>query len=1019
MSIWTTLLAVPGAGATSSLNLTGINSYATTPDATTFDFTGSFTIELRFRSNGPHDGVLVSKFWQSSGTPLDDSYILSVLSTDTLQARIQTTLQLVDLRAGGPIHDGEWHHVAFVFDTTNHITELYLDGELEASQSLFGLLRNTVEPLRLGAVLAGGGGGSLTLFFNGQMDELRFWNVARRGEQAWCLKDVTLLEQTPGLVSYYRFDEETGNTSFDLIEPDENFTLLSGATFSASEPPFGSRLSGSGQCLCGTVSGIWSAATPTVTLVGDTIRVGAGDSLILNSHTLTIDSTVAQVLVAGKLRATGTIADSSRILGQGTPVADAEIILSGTQPTGFIYTRISGFASNALHISPNVDIEHCLISNNTGCPVTTSATVNILDSRFIGNGTGLHAISGNVNIEQSHFENNGGGIQIENSNLTVDSTDFTGNYRSGAGAAINLALNSATRAEITNGLFSANIAAARNGGAISASGDLSLSGSGDSLIIRDCVFQDNAADSGGGVWVKNVNLRMDGCDFESNTATQAGGGLTAIASFGGLCRVRGDSLTFNGNQGGVASALLLKGIAGNAPVETRIHNSIFANNTHAEASDAPAVRAQAARQISGAGPLFERCLFHDNDNSGGTAGAIAVENAYSTSSAELRNLTVVLNQADSAAVQLSAPAMLRNSIVIENGGTKEITGTNPAVAYCLTSDTQYHGVGGSYYADPAFADFWERDFHLTAGSYAINRGDPNLLYNDPNGTRADVGAFVADDFLATIESLNDVPHDNGRHLMLQWLPSVGDDSRQGITSYNVYRQVNLAVLENYELVAAVPAAQLEGYGRIVPTLADSNAAGIPYYSYFVRAQSVNPLAFWDTPLDSGYSVDNLAPSVPQQLAGIEIPVGAELTWAAVSDSDLAFYAIYRASAPFDPDTTTQVFATCYQPTYVDSTEAGSYYYAIRAVDINGNYSEPSNTTAVDVGTVSPPLELTIALENDSLRLRWLPSPGATEYWIFYRYHVDGYEDFVAATSDTTYLVTLTGSRGFFYIVARR
>ena len=118
--------------------------------------------------------------------------------------------------------------------------------------------------------------------------------------------------------------------------------------------------------------------------------------------------------------------------------------------------------------------------------------------------------------------------------------------------------------------------------------------------------------------------------------------------------------------------------------------------------------------------------------------------------------------------------------------------------------------------------------------------------------------------------------------------------------------VNLSRLdENFELLATVPAAQLEGYGQIVSTLADSNAQGVPYYRYFIRAQSVNPLAFWDTPFDSGYSVDNLAPGTPL-LTGEGMADGVALSWTAAPDSDLAFYYVYRDDAPFDPDTATDV-----------------------------------------------------------------------------------------------------------------
>jgi hypothetical protein len=53
------LLAFGGqAVASSSVHFTGAGSYASTPDASTFDFPGSFTIELWFQSDTVHTGTL-------------------------------------------------------------------------------------------------------------------------------------------------------------------------------------------------------------------------------------------------------------------------------------------------------------------------------------------------------------------------------------------------------------------------------------------------------------------------------------------------------------------------------------------------------------------------------------------------------------------------------------------------------------------------------------------------------------------------------------------------------------------------------------------------------------------------------------------------------------------------------------------------------------------------------------------------------------------------------------------------
>ncbi len=53
------------------------------------------------------------------------------------------------------------------------------------------------------------------------------------------------------------------------------------------------------------------------------------------------------------------------------------------------------------------------------------------------------------------------------------------------------------------------------------------------------------------------------------------------------------------------------------------------------------------------------------------------------------------------------------------------------------------GTGGQHAieADPVFVDPGNGDFHLQASSPCIDTGDPDPMYNDPDGSRADIGCF--------------------------------------------------------------------------------------------------------------------------------------------------------------------------------------------------------------------------------------------------------------------------------------
>lgn len=976
-------VAVNLAGANSSLDLSASNGYAFTPDAPALDFAGSFTIDMRFRTNVAHTGCLLAKFHQNSGTASDDSYYINVKSDGGIEARIQTMTMLITLTAAGSVHDSQWHHVALVYDIDAEIAELYLDGELGDSAALSGTLRDNSESLRLGTLRTTS---SLTDFFNGNIDELRLWNIARRGAQASCLKDVTLLIDTPGLISYYPFDEEAGSTSNDLVSPFENFSFISGAGFSSAEPAFLSRLSGPGACFCGELSGTFTQLDPALTLVGDTITVPEGDTLAIASNTLILDSTVARVNVLGRLSLTGTVADSTYVLGQYTSASDAEIHLLApdTVIAELAFTRISGLTSRPLHAHSPIAIQHSAFTENSGGALLLNNVAAIDTCSFNGSDTVA--------------------VVIENGLADWNGCEFTAN-----GGAMSLSGPCSVFVKQSN--FYENVKSGGAGGAIDGLGNFNGT-TGSYLALDNCQFTSNMSNNGGAIRLEDFNVMIHACQFTSNSANTGVGGLKVTATSGNLSRVHIDSTDFTGNIGEDGSAIGLTGV--DAAVEFYLSDAVLSDNFGTGGT----IAGWSVGQITGYSALIERCRFFDNNAESGSTSAISLVVPSSPAAIVLQALTIVANTASANAVYLNIPAVVRNCIITENSGTEQISGLAPSVVYCITTDTEYHGIGGNFAADPLFEDYLNRDLRLTAGSPAINRGDPNPFYNDADGTRADIGAIPADDFSPLIQSVLDIPADNGRHVMIQWLPSPGDDHRAGIASYQIFREVNLPLDENYELLADIPASQLPGYGRIVTTLADSNASGQPYFSYFVRANSSNPLAFWDTELDSGYSVDNLAPQAPALLAELVVDQ-VNLHWSAAPDSDLAYYELYRATETFNPDTVEAYISTA-DTFFVDNEllEDG-YAYRIRAVDINGNYSDASNEQWVDVVPLDAPLNLTIQLVGPLLELRWIPVAEASRYHVYRADALDEPGELIGTTTDLFYFTSITVDQRFYWVVAER
>lgn len=100
----------------------------------------------------------------------------------------------------------------------------------------------------------------------------------------------------------------------------------------------------------------------------------------------------------------------------------------------------------------------------------------------------------------------------------------------------------------------------------------------------------------------------------------------------------------------------------------------------------------------------------------------------------------------------SAPIFMNNIVSFtEDGGGFVVIGVcAPMLSYNLFWDNtggDYIGIGpgtGDLTGDPAYIGGTPFDYHLTIVSAAIDRGNPDPQYRDPDGTRNDCGAFYFD-----------------------------------------------------------------------------------------------------------------------------------------------------------------------------------------------------------------------------------------------------------------------------------
>lgn len=230
---------------------------------------------------------------------------------------------------------------------------------------------------------------------------------------------------------------------------------------------------------------------------------------------------------------------------------------------------------------------------------------------------------------------------------------------------------------------------------------------------------------------------------------------------------------------------------------------------------------------------------------------------------------------------------------------------------------------------------------------------------------------------ASITSVQDIPNDQGLQVSVEWTRSghdfVGDP--QQIVEYAVYRQIDSSLSRipgrmptpsfddlspvaradaermlqaGWYFLLTVPVLTEDSYAVVVPTLADSTITGGQHLSTFrVTSLTATPGVFFHSPPVSGYSVDNLAPGVPQGIAANYGPDSVGLDWLDAPEIDFQFYRVFRSTDPdFIPSPATLVQETS-ESSWTDVVpDAWSYHYKIATVDFSGNEGLPGSADVV-------------------------------------------------------------------------
>ena len=183
-------------------------------DDNSLDMTNALTIEAWIFANTVGGGAqtIVSKTGNTNnGFALSTSNGWSSIDFQIKNGGAVTTISAV----GIAIENG-WHHIAATYNSISGM-KIYVDGNFINSTGVTGGLASNAQQLTIGAQHDGAGSADsdYSNFFNGNIDELRIWNVERTLAQIRYTKETPLQGNEVGLAAYYQFNQGTvgGNNS--------------------------------------------------------------------------------------------------------------------------------------------------------------------------------------------------------------------------------------------------------------------------------------------------------------------------------------------------------------------------------------------------------------------------------------------------------------------------------------------------------------------------------------------------------------------------------------------------------------------------------------------------------------------------------------------------------------------------------------------------------------------------------------------------------------------------------------
>jgi len=223
-------------------------AYASLPDLGLGQYAG-FTVQAWFNASN------ISSAWQriidlGNGSP-SDNIVLGVNGSQ-IEISLYNGSTGNTYAAGPTLASNTWYQVTAVVNGTT--ATLYLNGQQVGTTSSLPQLRNVARPNNYW-----GADWGATPKWQGQQDELRFWNRALTASEIQGNWNQTFTTPQNGLIAYYKADQVASNSALDSSGFGRNATFVQTMTNPVGNPGFEtpSQASASGGYSYGTTGGTW------------------------------------------------------------------------------------------------------------------------------------------------------------------------------------------------------------------------------------------------------------------------------------------------------------------------------------------------------------------------------------------------------------------------------------------------------------------------------------------------------------------------------------------------------------------------------------------------------------------------------------------------------------------------------------------------------------------------------------------------------------------------------------------